>query len=60
MNTIYAKEHIATFAEELHRAEQYESTQNTGDDYDEPEDTTEQQQDEWMLLCQLQPTFPTL
>ena len=55
MNTDYAKKCIATFAE-LHRAEQYESTQNTDNDYDEPTE----QQEEWMLLCQLQPTFSTL
>lgn len=42
LNTDYAKKYITTFAEELHRAEQYESTQNTNNDYDEPEDTTQQ------------------
>ena len=59
--TDYAKKHISTIAEELHRAEQYESMQLTNDseDSDHTEDTPEHNQEEWMLLCQLQPIFGT-
>jgi hypothetical protein len=45
LTTDYARQHIATLAEELHRAEQYQ------ENAPEPE--------EWMLLCQLQPTYTT-
>ena len=56
VSTNYAKQHIATITEELHRAEQYEALQPSADD---TESTWEQSQEEWMLLCQLQPTFTT-
>ena len=60
LSTDYAKQHVATLAEELHRAEQYESTQSTNDDEtDQTEDTPEHNQEEWMFLCQLQPTYTT-
>ena len=56
LSTNYAKQHIATITEELYRAEQYEALQPAADD---TESTLEQSQEEWMLLCQLQPTFTT-
>ena len=43
----------------LHRAEQYESLQLSSDDSDQSESTQEHNQDEWMYLCQLQPTYTT-
>ena len=46
-------------AEELHRAEQYESTHIIEEDGEQTEDTTEHNQEEWMFLCQLQPTYHT-
>ena len=55
--TDYAKQPIATLTEELHRAEQYEALHLSTGDPNQSENTEEQRQDEWMLLCQLQPTF---
>ena len=57
LTTDYARQHVATLAEELHRAEQYESTQLTDDDTNQEENAPELE--EWMLLCQLQPTYTT-
>ena len=57
LSTDYAKQHIATLAEELHRAEQYESLQHSTEDADQSANTQEHNQEEWMFLCQLQPTY---
>ena len=57
LSTDYAKQHVSTIAEELHRAEQYESIQLANEDSDHTEETYEHNQEEWMLLCQLQPTY---
>ena len=64
LTTDYAKSHVTTFAQELQRAQQYTSTHTDDNDDDDddndddnPQHTSEQYQDEWMLLCQLQPTY---
>ena len=56
----YAQTHVSTISEELYHAEQYLSTQQSlGDEHDHTEDTPEHNQEEWMLLCQLNPTYTT-
>lgn len=52
LQTDYA--HTNNYSSDLERAEQYARTQGTEDDYEYQSPT---HQDEWMLLCQLQPTF---
>ena len=58
LSTDYAKG-LAIITEELQRAEQFESIQRANEDSNQTEDTHEHSQEEWMFLCQLQPTYDT-
>lgn len=55
LTTEFAQLHVTTLADDLERAQQYISQETIDDDYDEPH--LMQQQEEWMILSQLQPTF---
>ena len=54
--TDYAKTHVVLVSEELDRAEHYLAEVAIDDDED-IEQEPEHHQSEWMMLCQLNPTF---